>query len=353
MIRFSRIVLLSAFLALQIALPAQDRQPGTPSISLPTSKNLTIPAPGRIGSTNSFPATIAISPDGRYAALLNNGFGTQETMAMQSIAVLDLKTNQLIRLSRQAFRRGSAPELLPRLSLRLRRQTSLSLRSVPITDATGQKPPDTGNGIAVYNFTDGKVVPERFIAIEPQALAPGKKVAIALRKTPPGTAIPYPAGLALVSARGGHDRLLVANNLSDNAVLLDVASGKVLQRFDLSTSDLVPSSFPYTCVVTRDGRRAWCSLWNASRIAELDLTSGKVAPLDQAAGTQRSDCPRLTSHSAAAESRREHCSTWLCRMRTRLRWFQPKSGPDSCTAGHHGSQSRVCRGVSQRLGAIC
>jgi len=31
---------------------------------LPTSKTLTIPAPGRIGSTNRFPATIAISPDG-------------------------------------------------------------------------------------------------------------------------------------------------------------------------------------------------------------------------------------------------------------------------------------------------
>ena len=74
----------------------------------------------------------------------------------------------------------------------------------------------------------------------------------------------------------GRDRLLIANNLSDNAVLLDVATGKILQRFDLSTSELVPSSFPYTCVATKDARRAWCSLWNASRIAELDLTNGKV-----------------------------------------------------------------------------
>ena len=78
-------------------------------------------------------------------------------------------------------------------------------------------------------------------------------------------------------ADGGHDKLLIANNLSDNVVLLDPATGKVLQTFDLSTSDLVPSSFPYTCVATRDGRRAWCSLWNASQVAELDLTSGKVA----------------------------------------------------------------------------
>ena len=157
--------------------------------------------------------------------------------------------------------------------------STFTLRLVSVTDPTGQKPGDTGNGIAVYSFADGKVAPERFIAIEPQALAAGKKVAIALRKTPPGTAIPYPAGLALVSAQGqdhAHDRLLVANNLSDNVVLLDVATGKLRQRFDLSTSDLVPSSFPYNCVATRDARRAWCSLWNASRVAQLDLTGGKV-----------------------------------------------------------------------------
>src|SRR5580704_2262607 len=127
-----------------------------------------------------------------------------------------------------------------------------------ITDPTGQKSGDTGDGIAVYSFTDGQVAPERFIAVEPQPLAAGKKVAIALRNTPAGTAIPYPAGMALVTAEG-RDRLLVADNLSDNVVLLDIATGKVLQRFDLSTADLVPSSFPYTVVATRDGRRAWCS----------------------------------------------------------------------------------------------
>ena len=285
MIRFSRIALLAALLSMHIALPAQEPKPDASSISLPTSKTLTIPAPGRIGSTNSFPATIAISPDGRYAALLNNGYGTQETMAMQSIAVLDLhsndlKTNQLSDYPDKRF--GEEVHQSYFLGLVFGSDGKHLYASVgSITDPTGEKPPDTGNGIAIYSFTDGKVAPERFIAIEPQALAAGKKVAIALRKTQPGTAIPYPAGLALVSARGrnndnAHDRLLVANNLSDNVVLLDVATGKVLQRFDLSTSDLVPSSFPYTVVATRDGRRAWCSLWNASRIAELDLASGKV-----------------------------------------------------------------------------
>ena len=277
--RFSPRILLAVFLTLHILLPAQNRRPDTSSISLPTSKTLTPPTPGRIASTNSFPATITISPDGRYAALLNDGYGTQETLATQSIAVLDLKTNQLSDYPDKRF--GEEAHQSYFLGLVFGSDGKHLYASVgSVTDPTGQKPADTGNGIAVYSFTDSKVAPERFIPIEPQALAPGKKVAIALRKMAPGNAIPYPAGLALVSAHGGahdnHDRLLVANNLSDNSVLLDVASGKVLQRFDLSTSDLIPSSFPYTCVATRDGRRAWCSLWNASRIAELDLTSGKV-----------------------------------------------------------------------------
>ncbi len=241
---------------------------------MPTSKTLTIPSPGRIGSTNSFPATIALSPDGRYAVLLNDGYGTQETMAMQSIAVLDLKTNQLSDYPDKRF--GEEVHQSYFLGLVFSSDGKHLYASVgSITDPTGQKSGDTGNGIAVYSFVDGKVTPERFIAIEPQAIAHEQRVAIGLQKTPAGTAIPYPAGLALVSAEG-HDRLLVANNLSDNVVLLDVASGKVLKSFDLSRRALVPSSFPYTVVATRDGRRAWCSLWNASRVAELDLASGEV-----------------------------------------------------------------------------
>ncbi len=62
-------------------------------IPLPTSKLLTAPSLGRIGAVNSFPATIALSPDGRYAALLNDGYGTQLSKARQSIAILDLQTN--------------------------------------------------------------------------------------------------------------------------------------------------------------------------------------------------------------------------------------------------------------------
>jgi DNA-binding beta-propeller fold protein YncE len=266
---------LPALLLAQAAfLFAQSPSSERPPINLPSSKMLTVPSPGRIGDTNSFPVTMVLSPDGRYAALLNDGYGTQETLAHQSISVLDLKTNQIVEYPDARLSDESHQSYFIGLAFSSNgKHLYASVGS--LTDPVGAKTGNTGNGIAVYSFAAGKVAPERFIPVALQPLPAGKKLAVGLT-APPHMAISYPAGLAVIFD-GGRDKLLVANNLSDNAVLIDTATGKVLQTFDLSTSDLVPSSYPYTCVATRDGRRAWCSLWNASQVAELDLTSGKVA----------------------------------------------------------------------------
>ena len=133
----------------------------------------------------------------------------------------------------------------------------------------------TQNGIAVYRFTDGQVLPERFITIPAQRLAPGKTVTYDTGGTPEGTAPPYPAGFAVLASSNG-DRLLVANNLSDNVVLLDVNSGQVLTSFDVSASKYIPAAYPYTVVANQAGTKAWVSLWNASAVAELDLNKGEV-----------------------------------------------------------------------------
>jgi DNA-binding beta-propeller fold protein YncE len=245
-------------------------------INLPTSKSLTLPVPGYLARTNSFPATIALSPDGRYAALLNQGYGTQETGARQSIAILDLSNNQLHdfpddRLSDDYSTRQSYFIGLAFSSDGKHLYASMG----SITDPTGEKPKSTGNGIAVYKFAAGQVTPERFIKIAPQSLAEGKEVAFGLRKTPEGTALPYPAGLAVLKGPDG-DRLLIANNLSDNAIVLDTNSGKILQSFDLSRSRYIPEAYPYTVIANKTVTRAWVSLWNTSSIAELNLETGGV-----------------------------------------------------------------------------
>ena len=273
MIHFSSRALVVFWLIYASAPQAQTPENERPPIQLPTSKRLTVPSPGRIGSTNSFPATMVLSPDGHYAALLNDGYGTQETMAHQSISILNLDTNKIADFPDARLGDDAHQSYFIGLAFSLDgKHLYTSVGS--LTDPTGERKGDLGNGIAVYSFAAGRVTPERFIPIPLQSLPPGKKLAVGL-KAPPHMAIPYPAGMTVISDNG-QEKLLIANNLSDNVVLFDPAEGKVLQTFDLSTSDLVPAAYPYTAVASRDGHRAWCSIWNSSRVAELDLTSGRV-----------------------------------------------------------------------------
>jgi DNA-binding beta-propeller fold protein YncE len=206
--------------------------------------------------------------------LLQAGFGAQSSQTHQSLSVLDFVTGQLTDFPDARLAEDARQSYFLGLVFSSDgKHLYASLGS--ITDPTGAKEGSTGNAIAVYTFDAGKVAPSRTIKIAPQKLAAGKWVAEGLFKTPKGTAIAYPAGLAIVPGKSG-DRLLVANNLSDNAILLDPTTGAVVQRFDLSTNQLIPAAYPYAVTVSRDGRRAWCSLWNASRIAELNLETGAV-----------------------------------------------------------------------------
>jgi DNA-binding beta-propeller fold protein YncE len=267
------VALLFSVATLSLLIAQNQKEPR--QIALPTSKTLTAPSPGVLGPLNGFAAAIAVSPDRRYAAILNDGFGTQQNQAHQSIAVLDLSTNQIGDFPEDRLAQDAHQSYF--LGLAFSSDGNYLYASIgSITDAIGEKPGDTGNGIAVYSFREGKVAWDRFIKISPQKIATGKKVAEGVRKTAEGTAIPYPAGLGVISGPGVPDKLLIANDLSDNVVLIDSASGRVLKQFDLSTHEMIPSSFPYTVVASRDGRRAWCSLWNASRVAELDLEQGTV-----------------------------------------------------------------------------
>ncbi len=265
------------WLIILLFLPSVFAQTQSPhSVNLPTSKVLNLPSPGYLGQLNGFTPTIALSPDRRYAAFLNDGYGTQAAQARQSIAIVDLQNNQLANFPDD--RLGEEAKQSYFIGLVFSSYGTKLYASIgSITDPTGEKPGDLGNGIAVYNFHDGKITPDRFLKIAPQKIAEGKRIALDLTKTALAKerkAIPYPAGLAVIP--GKPDKLLVANNLSDNVLVIDASDARVLQSFDLSTHEVIPNSYPHSLVVSNDGRRAWCSLWNASRVAELDLESGKV-----------------------------------------------------------------------------
>jgi len=234
-------------------------------ISLPTGKTIGVPAPGFIGNTNSYPATIALSPDGRYAALLNQGYGIQESGLRQSIALLDLNSNQVHDFPDDRLR---ADEKSTRESYFI--GLAFSTDGKHLYASMGSA---ANNGIAVYTVLNGEVRPYRFVRIPPQPIKRDKIVILDTGTKPAGTAPAYPAGFAVLTSPEG-DRLLVADNLSDNVILIDVTSDRILKSFDVSNSKYVPAAYPYTVVVNRANTKAWVSLWNASSVIELDLAKG-------------------------------------------------------------------------------
>lgn len=263
------------FFVFAALIPAAGAQQNA-ATNLPSNQVL-YDVPGTPQRTNAFPSNIVVSPDGKYAAILNNGRGTDIGGFQQSIAILDLATNKLT----------DFPDA--RLAVKARQTYFLGLAfnsggdevyasMASLTDAEAKKPGSTGNGIAVYSFRDGRLEPSRFLKIEPQPLPKGKRYVYDAKKAPAGTAIPYPAGLAVIAGTNGeHDRILVACNLSDSVLEMDAVTGAVLHTFDLSNKGVVPAAYPYTVVAGKDGKRAWVSLWNTAEVAELDLESGLVS----------------------------------------------------------------------------
>ncbi|HUO60267.1 MAG TPA: beta-propeller fold lactonase family protein [Candidatus Acidoferrales bacterium] len=272
---FLSLVLVSVILPLSIQAASKDKAAPTP---LPTSKML-YPVPGTPQRTNSFPVSMATSPDGKYVAVLNAGFGTRESGYAQSIAVLEVATGKLTDFPDQRFNPKTKQDYFYGIAFNSK-GSELYVSVVSNTDPTGAKEGNLGNGIAVYSFADGKLTPSRFLKIPLQPLAVGMKYPEAARKWAGNKAIPGPAGIAVIPSAQG-ERLLVANNLADDAVLMDAASGAILNTFDLSVSSYLPAAFPYAVVASHDGHRAWISLWNTSAVAELDLDAAKVTRMIQ------------------------------------------------------------------------
>ena len=262
------VLLLGLSFAMMSAQTAQNE------IALPTSKTLAEPVPGEPQRTNSLPVTVALRPDGRYLAVLNNGFGSAESNYRQSIAVLDLTSKQLRDFPDARLATHAQQTYFVGLAWSSD-GNELYASIASLTDPEGKKPGNTGNGVAVYRFVNGALTPDRFLKLPLVPLAKGRKNIYGAKYVPAGQTISYPAGLAVVKRSGG-DALLVTENLADDAVLVDPRYGKLLQRFKLGRGRVVPSAFPYTVVAGSDGNRAWCSLWNGSSVAELDLRSGKV-----------------------------------------------------------------------------
>jgi DNA-binding beta-propeller fold protein YncE len=225
--------------------------------------------PGKPRPTNSLPSAVAASPDQRYVALLNAGYGTYDSGERQSIAIFDRRSNQLTDFPDERLSQKAKQSYFLGLAFsRDGRRLYASMSS--LTDPLGKGQRSTGNGIAVYRFDEGKVTPEGFLAMPPRRAIPK-----GMLRREDMRDVTYPAGLSVGSA-GGEERILVANNLSDEAVLLRASHGAVIHRFALSVFRRIPSALPYTTIMSSDGKTGYVSLWNASTVAQLDLVHNRV-----------------------------------------------------------------------------
>jgi len=250
------------------------------TVYLPSSKEIIGPVPGSPQPLNSLPMAAAWSPDHRYLALVNAGYGTVESNYEQSIAILDTGTDKLTdypeprtdSLSPQTFYSGVAFSA---------DGSHLYVSFDSISAPEGGKEGQTGNAIGVYKFTPGGAVadtltPERLIAVPLRDLPAGKTQHHGEMDPGENKAIPAPTGLAVVKGAEGAEKLLVAEEYSDDVLLLDAATGKVETRFDFSAGPIIPTNYPIAVIASRDGHRAWVALWNGSAVAEMDVQSGKI-----------------------------------------------------------------------------
>jgi DNA-binding beta-propeller fold protein YncE len=239
------------------------------TINLPTSKQLIGEIPGHPQRLNSLPISMAVSPDGRYVVTVNAGYGTLESKYEQSLAVLDTQTGALADFPDNRTVHKVDPQTLYSGLAFSRDGKHIYASMASLTDPLGGVKGATGSGVLIYSFNHGKIAPERLIPLPLQQLAPGRKTKL-IGDVEGDKGVPYPAAIAVVGPAGA-EKLLVADNLSDDVLLLDPATGTIEKRFDLSESDAVPSTYPIALAVSKDGARAFVALWNASEIVELDL----------------------------------------------------------------------------------
>jgi len=274
-------------------------------VNLPSSKQLGA-VPGSPQRVNSEPVSMVVSPDGRYVVTVNAGYGTFESKYEQSLAVMDTQTGKVTDFPDERTAMTGKQTLYSGLAFSADGK-HLYASMASLTDPTGaqgtgnreQGTAKTGNGIAVYGFDEGKITPERLIPIGLQKLEGTRRTKL-IGGVDGTMGVPYPAAIAVVEPGpfvGGE--LLVADNLSDDALLIMTATGKAVQRFDLSESDTVPGTYPVAVAVTKAGTRAYVALWNASEVVELNLANGTVGR--RLALLKPSDPVKPGSHPCALE----------------------------------------------------
>src|SRR5439155_12582376 len=178
------------------------------------------------------PLGMAMTPDGRYLLLSNNGQG------VQSLVLFDTSTLKVVQVIPY-----SAPEAL-----------FLGVVVAPGSDRVFASA-GGNNKIRVYDFA-GKALVER----APISLGDAK-------------APIYPAGLA-ISADGA--TLYAALNLDNTVAFIDTATGQVRTKVRLAPAATAASIGTLPYAIVRVDERLYVSEWNAGGVSVVDTREAKL-----------------------------------------------------------------------------
>ena len=265
-------------------------------VHLPSGKILLDPPAGTfISDLNAFPINSTSSPDGRYLAFLNNGYGNAASGFRKSVAIYDRVTGHVADFTDPGtgLLFDGPPDIT---TLFYGIAFSSTGRRLYVSIASTKEDEDLGNrtqnGIRIYNLRDRGLDPGGVIQVTPADVP----LPTGLRLNNPA---PTPSGICVRPdpENPGEDLIYAALTLSDAAVELSTKTGRVKRRFNLHTrSDhpALPSEYPYATAVPQDGKSLYVSLYNGSAIAVVDLATAEVVSLP--VGNQQTGPSSPSSH---------------------------------------------------------
>ena len=140
-------------------------------VPLPSGKVLLEPPAGRfLSDLNAFPINSAISPDGRYVAFLNNGFGHSASGFRKSIAIYDRVTGQVSDTQEPGtglYFDGPADISTTYYGIAFSTSGSRLYVSIASTKKDRKLGDRTQNGIRIYRVGDRGLSPDGAIQILP------------------------------------------------------------------------------------------------------------------------------------------------------------------------------------------
>src|SRR5262249_46913984 len=155
--------------------------------------------PGRPRTITNLATAAAASPDRRFVVFLHSGYAASSEgrkHSYQSLSVLNVATDELADYPETRLDHSARQTYFLGLAFSLDGK-HLYASIASYTDPLGGKENDTGNGIAVYSFGEGRITWEKFLPLAPRSAIPTGKV-----RREEFKAVTHPAGISVSHTRG-------------------------------------------------------------------------------------------------------------------------------------------------------